>query len=150
MLGWCTHLYLCCQVFFLQNRATSTGQFYVRVLKLCTDFEFRSRGIGRKTYPNPSFCFSFYYFVCHKEASTSLQHLRLERIAAFLRSPHFYYIFTSIKAELPKSWETPSFYRSVKHVTECGLNADKVSGCCCNMITNLAIGLQRGCFRECG
>lgn len=84
------------------------------VLKLCTDSS--GQEMEKKPFPNISFSFSTYFFVCHKEYNASTSPLE-GGIAAFLRSPLFYYIFTSVcggltllKLSCQKPWETPSFF----------------------------------------
>lgn len=86
----------------------------LRVLKLCTDSS--GQEVEKNSFPNISFSFSIYFFVCCKEYNATTSPLG-GGIAAFLRSPLFYYIFTSVcggltllKLSCQKLWETPSFF----------------------------------------
>lgn len=84
---------------------TSTGRFCSRVLKLCTDFEFTSKSIGWKTFPNLSFCVSFSTSCAIRKLALHCNISGWRENSCIPEVPHFYYIFTSIKAELPKNPE---------------------------------------------
>lgn len=85
--------YLCCQIPFLLISATGTGQFCIKSVK-ALHRQFRSRG-RKKTLPDISLSVSIYFFLFRKEYNASTSPLGVG-IAAFLRSPLFYYIFTSV------------------------------------------------------